>query len=168
LPCSYRREDLRAAELGAGCDLILFMSGELNTFPRDEARGLLSRARAALSPGGVCVLEVHTLESLAALGARAPRWRMLPFGLFSARPHLWLEECAWDAAALVATRSHFIVDAETAEVTRYVSSLQGYAEGDYAALLREVGFAAAERFESLIGGLDDSQREFTVFAARAQ
>lgn len=166
LDASYVLEDLRRADFGAGLGLVTLLYGELNVFRPADARGILARARRALGPGGALVLETHTAAAVAAIGARAPRWRSLRSGLFSARPHLWLEESHWDGAARAATKRHFIVDAESGEVTRYAASYQAWDESDYRRLLADAGFAEITSHPSLTGSPDPSQSEFGVWVAR--
>jgi SAM-dependent methyltransferase len=166
LRCDYRCADLRGGDFGRDFALVLLISGELNVFRPEQARELVHRVRQALAPSGALVLEVHTLASLESFAGRAPRWRVLRAGLFSERPHLWLEEFFWHPAERAATRRHFVVDLETQEVTRYASSLQAYADVDYEGLLREAGFAAVEGYASLIGAADPSQPDFNVYVGR--
>ena len=63
-------------------------------------------------------------------------------------------------------KRHFVVDAETGRVERHASTLQGYGEADYRALLRRAGFAGVESVPSLIGRADPETPELTVLRAR--
>ena len=166
LPITYREEDLRAADYGAAHDLVMLIYGELNTFRRAEARAILSRARAALAPGGRLLLEVHTFDAVAGMGAQPPAWHSAESGLFSDRPYVCLTEHGWDAGMRVATNRHFVIDGATGGVTRYAESLQAYTDDEYRALLADCGFGGAAFHPSLTGEPDPAQRHlFAIVGA---
>jgi len=166
LAASYVLSDLRKADFGEGFGLVMLVYGELNVFRPADAREIVTRARAALTRGGALVLESHTRAAVEAIGARPPLWRSLARGLFSDRPHLWLEESSWDAAARAATRRHFVVDAASGEVTRYAASYQAYSEAEYRELLLGAGSTEVATHPSLAGAPESSQSDFAVWVAR--
>jgi SAM-dependent methyltransferase len=151
LSCTYRHEDIRSADFGSGYELVMLIFGELNAFRPAETRDILQRAHAALVPGGLLLLEVHTFEAVQAMGARPSAWRTQERGLFSDRPHLRLDESLWDGERQIATHRYYIVDAATAEVTRHAESLQAYTDDAYRALLAETSFRVRAIHPSLTG-----------------
>jgi SAM-dependent methyltransferase len=151
LSCTYCHEDVRSAEFGSGYELVMLIFGELNAFRPGETRNILQRAHAALVPGGVLLLEVHTFAAVTAMGARPATWRTLERGLFSDRPHLRLDESLWDGARQIAIHRYYIVDAATGAVTRHAESLQAYTADAYQALLTGAGFRVRAVHPSLAG-----------------
>jgi SAM-dependent methyltransferase len=168
LTCTYRLEDVRQADFGTDYNLVMFVYGELNVFRPQEAGRILEKAWAALCPGGSLVLEVHTFDVVHQMGSQSPSWHSEEKGLFSARPHLYLEEDFWDAVHSVATTRYFIVDAGTGDVTRYAASVQAYTQDEYLALLKEAGFEKVEIFPSLTGEEDPTQANLFVLLAHKQ
>jgi SAM-dependent methyltransferase len=165
LACSYRQEDVRRADFGTGYGLVMFVYGELNVFRPEEASGILEKAHAALQPGGTLVLEVHTFEVVKEIGLGSPSWYSTAAGLFSARPHLCLQENFWDAARSAATERYYILDAETGEVIRYADSIQAYTQEEYLSLLKNAGFVDVKIFPSLTGEEDPTQAHLFVLLA---
>ena len=166
LRCSYRCEDIRAAEYGTGFGLVMLVHGEFNTFRPADAREILEKANAALAGDGVILLEPHTFEAVRQSGQQPPSWYSAPSGLFSERPHVCLEEHFWDAASRTSTTRFFIVDAATAEVTQHASSTQAYTDDEYRSALRECGFEDIRFAPSLTGVEDESQEGLFAITAR--
>ena len=140
LSCTYLHQDLRRAEFGSGFDLAMMIFGEFNVFKPSDAALLLEKASQALKPAGRILLEVHTWQAVQGIGLQPPDWSAMPAGLFSAQPHLLLEQGFWDAAQQAATRRFFVIDAATGEVRRYAASYQAYTDQDYLRLLEMHGF----------------------------
>jgi len=163
--CSYTLGDVRTTDFGSGYDLVMFIFGEFNVFKPAEARAILRKAWSALKPGGQILLEVHTVETVEQMGNQPATWYSSASGLFSDRPHLCLMESFWDAEQIIATERFYIVDAATAEVTRYAFSTQGYDETQIASMLREVGFADVTCFSSLTGKRESGADEFFAVSA---
>jgi 2-polyprenyl-3-methyl-5-hydroxy-6-metoxy-1,4-benzoquinol methylase len=164
--CRYVLGDLREVDFGIGYDLVMFLYGDLNPFPRDEALEILRRCYAALAPNGCVLLEVHSFEAVRARGEAARRWSAVESGLFSERPHLRLEESFWLEATAHAAGRYWIVDAETAEVTKYGWTMRAYTDAEYEALLSEAGLRLVARYEDLTGSREPS--EFPVLIAKRQ
>jgi SAM-dependent methyltransferase len=141
LSCTYLRADVRAAEYGSGFDLVMFLYGELNVFHPGDARAILEKAKAALVPGGMLLLEPHRFATVEKVGTQAPFWQSAEAGLFSDSPHLWLRENFWDAKSRTATTRYFIIDAATGAVTRMADTMQAYTDQKYYRLLEDIGFA---------------------------
>lgn len=163
----YQQADLRHADFGAGYGLVTLIFGELNVFRREDAKKILTKARAALAPSGLLLLEPHTYEAVENEGLAAPDWHTRSDGLFSDDPYLVLEEHFWDGSVHVATTRMYAIDAATARVTRYAMSMQAYHRADYETLLRECGFGATTFHPSLIGVEDSSQDGFMAIVAIA-
>lgn len=168
LDCTYHLADLRRADFGSGYDLAMLVFGEINTFRHDEALYILRKAHAALADGGTLLLEPHTFEAVRQMGEEGASWFATPGGLFSARPHLRLTEHFWDAPNQLATTRFYIVDAETAQVTPYVSVTLAYTDEEYRALVRESGFEQITFYPSLTGEMDESQPALFALTACKQ
>jgi SAM-dependent methyltransferase len=166
LRCSYREEDLRTARLGEDFDLVLLIFGELNVFTPGDVRSILQRARGALSDRGSLLLEPHTLAAVREIGEQLPSWYTTSSGLFSDRPHLCLRESSWDESTQIADERYFIVDAQTAETTRYGARVYGYTDQEYRSLLRECGFRDADFHPSLDGTTENADPNLIVILAR--
>jgi len=92
LQCTYRLEDIRTAEYGTGFGLAMLIYGELNIFRADDAALILHKAYDALDPGGILLLEPHTVAAVQAQGKQGCTWRSAQTGLFSDEPHVYLTE----------------------------------------------------------------------------
>ena len=137
LACEYIEGDLREADFGSGFDLAMQIYGEINVFRPEDARLILTKAWAALRPGGTLLLEPQRADAIER-HARAPRsWRLLPDGgLFSDDPYLYLESSFWDAEAQVGTRRMDVVDLATGDVACHALSNQAYDEEAFGELGR--------------------------------
>ncbi len=167
LSCEYRLDDLAAADLGTGFDLVLFTFGELNCFPPADAEAILAKARHALSPGGALVVEAHTEQLVRSLGEQEPTWFSASQGIFSDAPHLCLREGDWHPDSRAATERYLVVSLASSEVASYVNTTQAYSDGEYVDALQRAGFAEVERHRSLTGDAADSDDGLFVLVARA-
>lgn len=149
LDCAYTQGDIRDADYGAGYDLVMQIFGELNVFRPADARLILAKARAALAPGGLLLLELSTAAAVRERGLSPPGWHSAPAGLFSDRPHLVLRESFWDEAQAAATERYYVVDAATAAVERHALSARAYTSEEQRALLEECGFTDVRQLPSL-------------------
>lgn len=165
--CTYHLGDVRSADYGDGYQLAMLIFGELNVFRPEDASLILGRARQALVDGAKLVLEAHTYAAVEAKGRGARTWRSSHGGLFSSKPHLLLEEPFWDEARHVATHRYFVIDAKTAQVTRYASSMQAYTEQAYRELLASSGFEVTSIHGSLSHDAVDGDGEFLVLVCVA-
>ncbi|MEX2246334.1 MAG: class I SAM-dependent methyltransferase [Dehalococcoidia bacterium] len=163
--CDHRLGDLRSADFGAGFDLVMLISGELNVFRPADAEQVLRKAGAALIQGGTLLLEVHPEAAVRDIGARGLRWYAAPFGVFSDQPHLCLQEHTWDAATETATIRYYVIDAASGTITAYAQTYQAYDRESYRTLLAQTGFASVEFFPSLTGAPDDTAAHFEVIRA---
>jgi len=144
LSCEYVREDIREADYGAGFDLVMFLYGELNVFRPSDAVTILKKAHAALSPGGTLLIEPHRFVAVEQIGTQSPSWHTAEAGLFSEKPHLWLQEDSWNQTAGTATTRWFIIDAATGQVQRLAQTMQAYTDEAYRRMLAEAGFDGVE------------------------
>lgn len=165
LPCNFIFSDLRDADFGSGFDLVMQIYGETNIFKPADARSILRKAHAALNAGGTLLLEAHTFDVVQRMGHEPATWSTHERGLFSDAPYLYLQEADWDEVAQVATHRHIIIDAASAAVTRYASSLQAYDDAGYRALLQDAGFADVRFLRSLAPNTETSQLDFVVLMA---
>lgn len=161
--CRYVCGDLRETDFGASYDLIMFLFGDFNPFPRKEALQVLKRCEAGLAPGGRILLEVHSFEAIKERGERPPRWTAAESGLFSDVPHLRLDQSFWLEDSAHASGRHWLVDVDTGETTKYGWTMRAYTDEEYEALLREAGLRLVARYANLTGSEEVS--EFPVLVA---
>lgn len=170
LSCTFELSDLRAASFGssghdpgAPFDFAMLIYGEFNVFCPQDARLILSKVCQRLRPGGILLLEPHPEEIIRRLGSRPAAWSARESGLFSAQPHLLLSEAFWDETARAATHRYMVIDAQTAEVTRYAASYQAYSLDEYRDLLGSAGFTGVRSFPSLTW--EEESGDFIVLTA---
>jgi SAM-dependent methyltransferase len=165
LACTYIHADLREADFGEDYDTAMLIYGEFNIFRPADIRQILRKALTALKPGGTLILEPHTFEIVQTIGQAAPSWHSALSGLFSADPHLVLEDHYWDSDHLTATTRIFVIDANTGNVIRYAQTFQAYTQVDYQNLLIECGFGKINFSPSLTGLIDPEQEQLFVITA---
>jgi len=166
LACQYIQADVRAADYGSGYGLAMMIHGEINVFQRRDARRILSKAKEALDPQGLLLLEAHSLAMVREIGQKGRRWYSARSGLFSGRPHLYLQENHWNQERQVAVERYYIIDGETARVERYAAATQAYSRDEYRALLEESGFDQVTFHASLAGPEDEpAQKGYLVLVA---
>jgi SAM-dependent methyltransferase len=166
LDCTYIQQDIRTADYGHDYGLVMLIFGEFNVFRPAEARGILQKAHHALAPNGFLLLEPHTFEAVVKLGKQPSSWYSAEKGLFSAEPHLCLQESFWDVEDNVAIERYYIVDATTGEVARHSASTQAYTDGQYRSLLVECGFGDVRFFPSMGRSTDSAASELTVILSQ--
>jgi len=164
--CEYMLDDIRQAEYGDGFGLVMMVYGEFNVFKRCDARNILLKAHRALGENGMLLLEPHTHDIVQELGEDPRSWHSATSGLFSDRPHLYLQENHWDSEAQVATTRYFIIDAAGGEVTQHAASVQAYSEAQYRSLLVECGFGDVSMTASLTGKIEGAHDDLLVITAR--
>ena len=152
--CTFIEGDIRQVDYGSGYGLVMMVYGEFNVFRPADIRSILSKIRAALEPGGLILLEPHSREAVMSIGDGGRTWEALDSGLFSDRPHLYLQQAHWDEASRAATREFFVIDAATGDVARYAASYQAYSDAEYRALLADQGFCDVAFYPSLTGEQD--------------
>ena len=166
LPCAFTQQDARRADFGAGYGMAMFIFGEFNVFKPEDAKLILRKVYDALEPGGALLLEPSTYGSIEAMGHQPPTWSTARSGLFADQPYVYFQEHAWDAASKTTTTRHFVLDAATAQVTRYAATYQAYSNDELAALLQAQGFDDVRFFPSLLGVEDPVQSDFIAVTAR--
>ena len=164
--CSYVLQDMRTAGYGAGFGLVMLIFGEFNVFRPSDARTILEKTHAALSPGGVLLLEPHTFDAVLHTGEKAAHWYSADSGVFSDEPYLCLRESFRHPDRAAATERYYVVDAKTGGVTRYASSMQAYTDAAYRALLSECGFGETEFHPSMDGDADELESGLVVITSR--
>lgn len=166
LRCRYVHQDIRTAEYGTGFGLAMLIFGEFNVFRPTDAWTILKKARQALTAGGLLLLEPHAFSTIQRVGQLAPSWYSAERGLFSDRPHLYLQESAWDAIRAAATIRYFVIDAATAHLDRYAQSLQAYTDAQYQAMLVQGGYDQIRFYPSLGDPEDEADGDFFALVGR--
>lgn len=139
LAIDYRLADLRQGGFPESFDLVMLLFGELNVFRPAEAAAILAAAVRSLKPGGQLLVELHPLAEVRRLGQLPPVRQANDSGLFSAQPHLYLQEHFWDAPSATATTRYLVIDAKTSETREYGATMQAYADEEYRRLLGHAG-----------------------------
>ena len=166
LNCTFVEQDIRAEEFGSGFGMAMLIFGEFNVFKLEDAKKILTKMRDALDEGGLLILEPHTFEVVRSAADRGASWYSMPKGLFMDGPHLCLEESFWDEESQTATKRYFVIDARSGEVQQHTETMQAFTDEGYRSLLEECGFGEVRFFPSLIGEVDESQKEFFVLVGR--
>lgn len=139
LSIEYALADVRQYVPQGRFDLVMMLFSELNVFRETDAQALLAGAVDALGENGILLIEVSAFDAVHQQGGQPPVWQALSAGLFSDKPHLYLQEHGWDDDAATASTRYSIIDAETGNVTRYGASMKAYTETQYQQLLSAVG-----------------------------
>jgi SAM-dependent methyltransferase len=166
----YSLEDLRTAAFAAPgeppFDLATLLYGEFSTFRPADAELIVRKAVAVLAGGGRLLLEPSTFAAIEALGKPQPSWYAAPGGLWSDRPHLCLQDNAWDAEQKAAVERYTIVDAETGAITQYAMTTQAASEEEVGALLTRCGLEQITFYPSLLGHADPNHEGFYAVLAQ--
>lgn len=144
LSCVYQEADIRQVEFGSGFGIAMVIFGEFNVFRPATAKAILQKAYAAINPGAVLLLEVHTFAVIQEMPDKGSSWYSAKEGLFSDQPHVCLTESFWDSGSNTTTQRFFIIDASTGGVTRHAQTMQAYSDDQCRALLDECGFCDIE------------------------
>jgi SAM-dependent methyltransferase len=168
LSCTYLLGDLREMEYdpAGSYDLAMQIFGEINVFRPSHARTILNKVFTALKPGGYLLLEASTEESLRRQGPADASWFTSVGGLFSAHPHLVLEETFWEDQRKTLTSRYYVIDAATAAVERFASSSQAYTNEEYIRLVTGCGFTGINILPALAGTDGDTPGEFLAIIAQ--
>ncbi len=140
LRCEFVEGDIRSVDFGEGYDLAQFIFGEFNVFHPNAALQILTRCHDALKPGGRILVEAHPREIVKAIGEKGETWSAEPGGLFSAAPHLVLNESFWLEEQSVSVERWYVIETESGVVTRHSATMQGYSQAEYQALFNQAGF----------------------------
>ncbi len=142
--CRFVQGDFRSATVDGEFGLVMQIYGELNVFRREQAREIVSRYAKALVPGGRLLFEVDRPETTREFGHSPLVWRSWKQGLFSDRPHVYLEESFWNEEQRTATKRYWILDAQTADVARFAQSFAAYEADEYREMLSVAGLVDIE------------------------
>jgi hypothetical protein len=143
----------------------------MNVFSVDDLRLILRKARQALTPHGVLLLEPHVLGVIRANFESEPTWTARQSGLFSDRPHILLEEGFWHDDVQMAAKRWYVVDSESGDVTTYAQTVVEYAPAKLVNLIESEGFAVRDvAHEDWPTGTKNNDRpaEFCPLVAVAQ
>lgn len=147
-----------AARAGAPFDAVTFWFGEFHSFRPAQVRSFLPRLAALLRPGGLFVLEYQPWDLF--VREDAATWSAVDASPLCPRPHLWLEEFAWDEEARAEIHVHWLVDADSGAVARYAQCNQAWNDDELAAELARAGISGLEAHPPITGV--DEQFEFPM------
>ena len=160
LDCTYLESDIRSLDYGGPYDFAMFLYGEFNVFKPADIDLILTKLHRALKPGGLLLLEPQDFEAFQHARQAPPVWRTNRKGLFSDQPHLYLYENFWDGRSNTLTTRYWMIDAATAEVTRYASTAQSYSDAALADLLNRHGFMEVQFYPALAPKENQPRQEF--------
>lgn len=136
----YALEDVRTYQPCGRFDLVMMLFSEFNVFTEQDARRILAKASRVLNDGGMLLIEASTFETVRAQGRLPATWEALESGLFSERPHLYLQEHFWEESSATATTRYTVIDALSAEVAEYGASVKAYADEQYEKMMTQAEF----------------------------
>lgn len=144
--CSFELCDVLTMDAPAACfDAVLFLYGELATFPTDEATELLQRCASALQPSpmqGRLVVELLDFERVDKQDSTW--WFADDSGLWGDSPFLHLGERHWYAEQNLSLEQFHIVNLETGELHEYTLSDQAYPTDTMVSMMQKAGFGHVE------------------------
>lgn len=166
LACRFWEEDLTDPDAAwrreAGpVDAVTFWFGEMNAFQPPQVRELLAAAAAQLRPGGLLVLEYQPEDIF--LQEDAQEWRTCERSVFRDGLHLWLQEYHWDAASRSEITVHWILDAASGAMDRYVQCHRAWTDEEIVDLLAGCGLELPVLHPPITGC--DPRLEFPVAVA---
>ena len=144
----------------------MLLYGEFNTFRPSVAQVILRKEYAALCAGGRLLLEPSTFASIEALGKPRPSWYAAQAGLWSDRPHLVLQDNAWDGELRASVERYTVIDATSGALAQHAMTTHAYAEADVARLLEDAGFVGVTTYPSLLGRADEEHAGFYAVLAQ--
>lgn len=143
--CEFIFGDVLEVDFGMQHDLVMMLYGELNVFSPAHCQRILSKAHAALAPGGTVLIEVQNFECVRSLAQGADTWFHAEAGLFSADPHLCLTQNQWLADATTFVQRFFVLEGDAAGVAMYRSTTKAWTEEEMRTLLQSAGFGEIHR-----------------------
>lgn len=169
LAIEYLLSDVRSLKVSGQFDLIMMTFGELNVFPQTDAEHILHNAAKLLKPGGILLLETHTLEEVQRQGQQPPSWQSYETGLFLSTPHICLQEHFWSSETATATTCFWIIEADHADVCTYQSSMKGYTDAQYRELVSQAGLSSVQLLDAAQWPAGEIfSGKLKVYCARAQ
>lgn len=149
---TYHQGSILDLPFGEGYDLICLIFGELNAFAPDESTLIISKAHAALKPGGALLLEVHPYETAFRSGHQPSSWHTAASGLFSDEPYLCLVESVFDLDRAIT--NFYVYPVTGSAMQQYTTMLQACTDDEYRQLL--AGFSQVSFYPSLSGSAETS------------
>lgn len=144
----FRLGDVLEADFEGGHDLAMMLYGEINVFPPDLCRHLLTKAYAALAPGGTLVIEPSAADAVRALGEGPnTRTRADEGGLFSDDPYDCLTANHWFEEQGVALQRFTVVTRPDGVTREYRSTTKAWSAADLEKALTGVGFRRMEQHD---------------------
>jgi len=137
--CEFMLADVRRADFGPACDLIMLLYGELNVFSPPEASAILRKARASLVPRGRLIVEVQTPQAVEKSGRAEPTEQEHDSGLFSDGPHRCHTRNQWLPDHRVAVQTFTVNEASTGQTRVYRSTTQAWSDAELTRLLTDAG-----------------------------
>lgn len=139
--CTFRLGDVTEAEFGGPYDLAMMLYGELNVFSPDKCRCILTKAHAALAPGGSLLIEFQNPTAVRTMAEAPKSWTRADHGgLFSDTPYVCLTENHWFDKEQVALQCFHVMESDGTTAT-YRSTTKAWSPDEMEQLLAVAGFA---------------------------
>lgn len=137
----FRLADVVEAEFGGPFNLVMMLYGELNVFSPENCRNILSKAHAALAPGGRLLVELQRFEAVQQMGQAPRAWtRVEGGGLFADCGYVCLTEDHWFDETAVSLQCFYVLTEEAGSPIFYRSTTKAWTVPEVETLLREAGF----------------------------
>ena len=138
--CEFVLGDLREAAFGGPHDLAMILFGELNVFSPAEALSILRKARTALTPRGLLIVEMQTPECVEDTGRAEPSEVEFESGLFSDNPYRGRTESRWIPEQGVAVQTFSVTETCGGHEHVYRNTTKAWTNDELMALLEAAGF----------------------------
>jgi SAM-dependent methyltransferase len=136
-------------ELAGKPDAITLWFGEFHSFQPAVAGKFLKRLANCLPKGGLFVLEYQPWDIF--VHEDSNEWTPCAESIFCDKPHLWLQEFAWNEEAAVEVHVHWIIEQESGNLHRYEQCHQAWREDDLVATLAQAGLGDPVFYEPITG-----------------
>jgi hypothetical protein len=144
----------------------MMIYGQFNVFQRDRGLEILKNVHSALTPGGLIVLEIQSEAQVRREGQNPPSWYSAESGLFSASPHVVLQENFWDGDTRTTTNRFSIINGQSGRVESYSVSNEAFSTHELTDAVESVGFSDPKWFPSLTGNPVSGDLDLPVIVAR--
>jgi SAM-dependent methyltransferase len=114
-------------------DAVTFWFGEFHSFTPVVAAAFVTQLAACLKPNGLFILEYQPWDLFVRQGSN--EWSVSEKSVFCDRPHLWLQEFAWDEASRTEIHVHWIIEQESGTLKRYEQCHQAWPDAELVDLL---------------------------------
>lgn len=143
--CTFQLGDVTKSDYGCGCDLVIFLFGELNVFSPQECDAILKKAYNALKPGGKLIVETQKAEAVQQIGLSEQTEQHYTDGLFCPAAHTCITENHWIEEQNVCIQIFRIIEDSDGKESIYRSTTRGLSDEIIKKNLSNAGFTNIEQ-----------------------